>query len=450
MVRLTGFTAMLALAGSLCSAPASADAYTDEANRQSIMSSMRAQDAANDRASADRAFQSGLAQQRSSSGGSSGGSSMGSSGSGTALDGLVNAMASDPLPEGPQSVVARRTLIIQVQETPQQVVTRLTGIASGDPQAAFDLARLLYTGYGGVPRDDAQARRWFAVAADAGNPDAQAQVGYMARNGLGGAEDRALALAQTARAAAQGHAYGAGLNGLYRIETITDDRADPQAVANLVRAADAGHLFAQVALGTLVYELGVGTAVDWDRAAHYARLAADRGHPLALLELGRMTMTGRGVRQDLPAGAALIRRSADAGDAAGMAMYGQLLMTGQGVRQDAAAGAGWFRRAADLGNANAAGVYGMALMIGEGVPEDFETGLRYTRQGAEGNDPQAMTNLGRVLFVGQNGVPVDQARAVSLFRAAADAGFQEAVELMADPEVRAIVNAGGGRRTKGG
>ena len=46
-------------------------AANDEANRQRMMASMRAQDAANDRAAADRAFQAGLEQQRSLGSGSS-------------------------------------------------------------------------------------------------------------------------------------------------------------------------------------------------------------------------------------------------------------------------------------------------------------------------------------------------------------------------------------------
>ena len=61
------------LAGASLIAPSAAlaDQWTDEANRQATMSRMASQDAANDRAQADRSFQAGLASQR--SGSSSGG-----------------------------------------------------------------------------------------------------------------------------------------------------------------------------------------------------------------------------------------------------------------------------------------------------------------------------------------------------------------------------------------
>ena len=65
---------------------------------------------------------------------------------------------------------------------------------------------------------------------------------------------------------------------------VADGQLDPVAVANLERAADAGELFAQAALGTIVYALGVGTAENWERAAPYARLAAQTRVPLAIGE----------------------------------------------------------------------------------------------------------------------------------------------------------------------
>lgn len=229
-MKRTLAAALLAGMSLFAAASARADQWTDEANRQATMSRMAAQDAANDRAQADRSFQAGLASGRSSSGGSSsyGGSS---GGGGTAIDGIVNAHSGEPLPQGPQSVVARRTLIIQIKETPAQVVARLEKEAkAGNAQSAFDLARIYWTGYGGVARNDAAARRWFGAAALAGNRDAQAQYGYMLYNGVGGAADKALGLAQLAKAAAAGDPYGGGLHALYTLDT-TSNRPQPDKVA---------------------------------------------------------------------------------------------------------------------------------------------------------------------------------------------------------------------------
>lgn len=205
-------------------------------------------------------------------------------------------------------------------------------------------------------------------------PTALANLGYFAHEGIGGPQDEALALDATARAAAAGSTYGAGLNGLYRLSRLADGQHDPDAVANLERAVDAGELFAQAARGTIVYELGVGAAENWERAAHYARLAADKGHGPSMTELARMMFVGRGVAQDERGAVAMFRRAAEAGDPAGMSFLGQLYTTGQGVPRDIAAGMDLFRRAADLGHPEAQGVYGLSLMLGQGVEKTFPKG----------------------------------------------------------------------------
>lgn len=432
--------APLAMVTGLAAGAAQADPATDERNRQAMMASMRAQDAANDRAAADRAFQAGLAQQR-SLGGSSGSpasSSSGSGGMGTPLDGLAAALGSGgQSTTGPQSVVDRRSHIIYQQETAEQVVARLLAEAEGgDPESAWNLGRLYYTGYAGVPRDDVEARRWFALAGERGHPDALANLGYFAHEGIGGPQDETLALDATARAAASGSTYGAGLNGLYRLSGLADGQQDPVAVANLERAADAGELFAQAALGTIVYELGVGAAENWERAAHYARLAADQGHGPSMTELGRMMFVGRGVEQDERGAVAMFRRAAEAGDPAGMSFLGQLYMTGQGVPNDVAAGMELFRRAADLGHPEAQGVYGLSLMLGQGVAENVSEGLRYIRLGAAQNDPQALTVLGKMTFVGEGGITSDERRGIELLQAAAARGYQDAIDTLAMDEVQ--------------
>ena len=425
----------LAGASLFAAATAHADQWTDEANRQATMSRMAAQDSANDRAQADRSFQAGLANQRSSSGG--GGSYGGSGGSGTAIDGIVNAHRTEPLPQGPQSVVARRTLIVQIKESPAQVVARLEKeAAAGNTQSAFDLARVLWTGYGGVARNDAAARRWFGVAGNGGNRDAQAQYGYMLYNGVGGPVDKTGGLAHLAKAAAAGDPYAAGLHAFYTMD-YRSDRPQPDKVANLVKAADAGFLFAQVALGTIVYDLGVGTKQDNTKAAYYSRLAADRGHPLAQVQIGRMLISGRAGKKDPVAGAAYIRKAAEAGHPEAMRLIGQLLITGEGISKDEAAGWRWMRKAADAGDANAQGLVGASLLLGQGQTANPAGALPYLRKGAKAGDPQAQFYWGYLQVTGEFGVPVNKQEAARLLRAAAAQRFQPAIVALQDPEMQA-------------
>ncbi|WP_342362308.1 tetratricopeptide repeat protein [Terrarubrum flagellatum] len=92
----------------------------------------------------------------------------------------------------------------------------------GDPDAQYNLARMLIDGNGG-PKDSKQAARWLNLAADKGHPAAQAMLGNLLINGADGVPRqtaRGLGLLQMAREAADpardawiielhGHAFAA-------------------------------------------------------------------------------------------------------------------------------------------------------------------------------------------------------------------------------------------------
>ena len=75
----------------------------------------------------------------------------------------------------------------------------------GDAEAQFTLGRLYETGEG-VPRDDAEAVKWFQQAAEQGHTDAQDSLGRMYRFGLGVAKDDVEAEKWFSKAAGNGRA----------------------------------------------------------------------------------------------------------------------------------------------------------------------------------------------------------------------------------------------------
>ena len=423
----------LAIAASAMSAQA--DPASDEANRQNMMADMRASAAANDRANFDsQQRQQADAARYNGSGGNSGssgsgsGSSPGSYGGGTGSGSYRS--------DGPRSIVASYNFTVHRQESPAALTNRLEAEATaGNALSAFNLGRILYTGFDGIPRDDARARRWFGEAAKLGHPGAQSQFGYMQHNGIGGPVDAAGALAWLKKSAEQGDAYGEALYGLYTIMTIKDDSQAPEAIGYLTRAADKGELVAQATLGTVVYALGVGAPADKAQSAHYSALAAAQGDPGSQVQLARLLLTGHGVTQDDAAGVAWLRKAAAQNDGAAMALLGQLAFTGKGMPQDNAAGAMWFKRAADAGDAAAAGQWAQLLLSGQyGVTEDDVAGARYARISADKGDANGQMTLARCYYNG-NGVAVDMRQALFWFRKAAaqgDAGGQQALN---DPKM---------------
>lgn len=130
----------------------------------------------------------------------------------------------------------------------------------GDAEAQTQLGRLYAQGQG-VPRDYAEAAKWYRRAAEQGNADAQTALGELCEAGQGVARD-------------------------------------PGAAAKWYRlAADQGHTRAQYDLG-VIHEFGRGVPRDQKQAATWYRRAADRGDTLAQFNLGQRYDLGIGVPAD--------------------------------------------------------------------------------------------------------------------------------------------------------
>jgi TPR repeat protein len=130
----------------------------------------------------------------------------------------------------------------------------------GNAVAQYNLGLMSRQGFG-VPQDDAEAVRWYRLAADQGHAFAQYNVGFMYRNGLGVPQDNAEAVRW------------------YRL------------------AADQSYAFAQGNLG-FMYRNGLGVPRDNAEAVRWYRLAADQGNANAQFNLGVMFENGHGVLQN--------------------------------------------------------------------------------------------------------------------------------------------------------
>lgn len=108
---------------------------------------------------------------------------------------------------------------------------------------------------------------------------------------------------------------------------------DDQAALWLRRAADRGHLAAQVRLGNL-YEWGHGVPEDPQLAAAWYQKAADGGLPQAHFALGKLHLDGVGMPRDAAKAVTAFRRAADGGFPMGAFVLAQLHRTGEGLPRD--------------------------------------------------------------------------------------------------------------------
>jgi uncharacterized protein len=116
---------------------------------------------------------------------------------------------------------------------------------AGNPRGVTNLAAL--SGGGGAPSDPARARELLAKAAET-NPEAQYQLGLMLADGIGGAKDDAGARSLFEKAAAQNHPGALERMGAFTTEGRGGPKDSSAAKAYYERAAALGDEDAKKAL----------------------------------------------------------------------------------------------------------------------------------------------------------------------------------------------------------
>ena len=89
--------------------------------------------------------------------------------------------------------------------------------------AAMTLVAEIYRDGSGIRKNPVEAARWYKLAADRGDPQAQFQLAAAALRGEGIPEDRALAKSLLQKAAAQGHAGALYNLGIMAIDAELQD-----------------------------------------------------------------------------------------------------------------------------------------------------------------------------------------------------------------------------------
>jgi TPR repeat protein len=144
---------------------------------------------------------------------------------------------------------------VRIKPSPAWLPTRLS--EQGDASAQYNLGVSYDNGYG-VPEDDAEAVKWYRLAAEQGHALAQYNLGVSYDNGYGVPED------------------------------------DAEAVKWYRLAAEQGDASAQYNLG-VSYDNGYGVPADSAEAVKWYRLAAEQAHASALFNLGVSYANGQGV-----------------------------------------------------------------------------------------------------------------------------------------------------------
>ena len=231
--------------------------------------------------------------------------------------------------------------------------------------------------------------------ADAGDAEAQVDLGVRYEYGRGVVKDYAVAVYWFRRAAEQGYAPGQVSLGYMYATGLGVVRDDAEAVRWFRRAAEQGNARAQHNLG-VSYRDGLGVVQDDGEAVRWFRRAAAQGHAGGQHGLGSMNATGRGTSQDDPEAVRWYRRAAEQGHAGGQNSLGVMYATGRGVSRDDREAAQWYRRAAEQGDVFGQYNLGILYETGRGVQRDRVEAVRWYRLAAEQGDRDAQRALDRL------------------------------------------------------
>ncbi len=282
--------------------------------------------------------------------------------------------------------------VIDVTELPIATLRELA--EAGDAEAQTELGERYEHGRG-VEQDYGTAVSWFRRAAEQGYAPGQAALGWMYGAGQGVAQDDVEAARWDRRAAQQGNARGQNNLGIMYATGRGVQRDDAAAVRWYRRAAEQGHAVAQAGLG-FMYDEGRGVRRDDAEAVRWYRRGAEQGHAVAQNNLGWMYENGRGVQRDDAEAVRWYRRAAEQGDAFAQSNLGRMYATGRGVQRDDAEAVRWYRRGAEQGHAVAQYNLGGRYENGRGVRRDRVEAVRWYRLAAEQEHANAQKALDRL------------------------------------------------------
>ena len=187
-----------------------------------------------------------------------------------------------------------------------------------------------------VPKDEAEALRWYRKAAVMGDSGAQQHLAKISESGKDTAKDPADALNWYRLARAYEEGKGA--------------TKDPAEAAKWYRkAADEGRdyyqVLSQVALGKL-YAEGRGVPLDGSEATKWYKKAADTGSVDALVGIAEMWAFGKGVPKSISEAVKWYKQAAERGNPVSKFNLGVFYLKGEGVPLDYIEAYKWFNLAA--------------------------------------------------------------------------------------------------------
>ena len=280
----------------------------------------------------------------------------------------------------------------------------------------------------GVTADLALAYRWFEEASRSLDPESLFEAAEMLRIGSGTETNLAAAYNHYVEAAKKGHTGACDWAGYMSINGIACTKDVSAARKYLSVAADDGIPRAQYTLG------GIYFAYDnnYPKALDLFTSAAQSNYVYALNILGELYANGEVVEKNLKLAENYLRRAIQQGSLKSMALLGNIIWN-ENSFGDYSEAVNLFRYVIEndrngqaFNRATILNYLGDAYKSGKGVEQDYTNAFYYYEQGVNMGDSDAMVSLSRMYSEGK-GVSKDKKMAFNLMEKAAELGNEYAI-----------------------
>lgn len=182
----------------------------------------------------------------------------------------------------------------------------------------------------------------------------------------------------------------------------------------LLRATEAGHLFAAKMLGDCYYD-GIGVAINHKMAYQYYKIAADLGNNEAAQLVANCLIAGDGVKMNFKEAINYCVMAAHGGDAGAQVSLGNRYFFGEGLRRNYERAVYWYQEAAKqddpVGLKNAADMF----LEGKGCKRDVNKAIAYYTRAVELNYFEAAAPLAEIYATGAKSLKKNYELAVKYY-----------------------------------
>ena len=192
-----------------------------------------------------------------------------------------------------------------------------------------------------------------------------------------------------------------------------------------VRLAENGDVENALGLGYMYLYGQNGVETNYEKAFHFYQIAAKQNNIIALNNLGSLYFNGIGTSVDYNKAAELFKKAAELGsdDAAVNLAFIYLSSEQEDLIEPAIA---LFEQAANAGNNTAKFMLGYAYYTGVGIEQNFYEAVRLIRDAANANFDEAQYMLAKI-YVNGDGIAQNYTNAVKYYRKAIGQGNTQAM-----------------------